>query len=62
MTRAISPSRQGEIVFEADGVTHTLAAESNQESEIPRDAEVVIDTVHDGVAQVELWSNVEQRL
>lgn len=62
VTRAISPSKQGEIVFEADGVNHTLVAESNQETEIPRDAEVVIDTVRNGVAQVELWSAVEQRL
>lgn len=62
VTRAISPSKQGEIVFEADGVSHTLVAESNQGLEIPRDAEVVIDTVRDGVAQVELWSTVEQRL
>ena len=62
VTRAISPSKQGEIVFEADGVNHTLVAESNQESEIPRDAEVVIDTVRNGVALVELWSTVEQRL
>jgi len=62
VTRAISPSKPGEIVFQADGVNHTLAAESIQELEIPRDAEVVIDTVRDGVARVELWSTVEQRL
>jgi hypothetical protein len=62
VTRAISPSKPGEIVFQTDGVDHILVAESTQESEIPRDAEVVIDTVRDGVAQVELWSTVEQRL
>ena len=62
VTRAISPSKPGEIVFQADGVNHTLVAESNQESEIPRDAEVVIDTIRNGVARVELWSTVEQRL
>ncbi len=62
VTRAISPSKPGEIVFQADGVNHTLVAESAQESEIPRDAEVVIDTIRDGVARVELWSAVEQRL
>jgi hypothetical protein len=62
VTRAISPSKPGEIVFQADGVNHTLVAESTQESEIPRDAEVVIDAIRDGVARVELWSTVEQRL
>lgn len=62
VTRAISPSKPGEIVFQADGVNHILIAESDQELEIPRDAEVVIDTVRDGVARVELWSTVEQRL
>jgi hypothetical protein len=62
VTRAISPSKPGEIVFQADGVDHILVAESSQESEIPRDAEVVIDTIRDGVARVELWSTVEQRL
>ena len=62
VTRAISPSKPGEIVYQADGVDHTLVAESIQQSEIPRDAEVVIDTVRDGVARVELWSTVEQRL
>lgn len=62
VTREISPSNLGEIVFQSDGVNHTLAAESIQELEIPRDAEVVIDTIRDGVARVELWSTVEQRL
>jgi hypothetical protein len=62
VTRTISPSNPGEIVFQADGVDHTLVAESIQELEIPRDAEVVIDSIRDGVARVELWSTVEQRL
>jgi hypothetical protein len=39
-----------------------LAAESIHGSEIPCDAEVVIDTIHNGIARVELWSSVEQRL
>ena len=62
VTRPISPSDPGEIMFQADGVSHMLAAESIQGSEIPCDTEVVIDTIHNGVAQVELWSSVEQRL
>lgn len=62
VTKAISPPGTGEISFEADGVRHTFAAESIQGSEIPYDAEVVIDTVENGVARVEPWSAVEARL
>jgi hypothetical protein len=62
VTRAISPSSPGEIAFLSNGAKRTLAAQSAEESEIPRDTEVVIDTIHNGVAHVELWSTVEQRL
>lgn len=62
VTSPISASSRGEIAFDTDGVRHTLAAQSIQGSEIPRDTEVVIDTVEDGVAKVELWSTVERRL
>lgn len=62
VTRAISPSSPGEIAFLSNGTKRTLAAQSIEELEIPRDAEVVIDTIHNGVARVELWSVVEQRL
>jgi hypothetical protein len=58
----ISASSPGEIAFTANGLRQTLAAQSIQGSAIPRDTEVVIDTVQDGIAQVELWSVVEQRL
>lgn len=62
VTRPISTFNRGEIAYENGGIRHTLAAQSIHGTEIPRDAEVVIDTVEDGVAQVELWSAVEQRL
>jgi len=62
VTRSISPSSPGEIAFLSNGAKRTLAAQSVEESEIPRDAEVVIDRIHNGVARVELWSAVEQRL
>ena len=39
-----------------------IAAESLLGTEIPVHSEVVIDTIDDGVAQVESWSSVEQRL
>lgn len=62
VTQPISASARGEIAFTAGGIRRTLAASGVQESEIPRDSEVVIDTVEDGVARVELWSTVERRL
>lgn len=62
VTSPISESSPGEIAFTANGLRHTLAAQSIQGLAIPRDTEVVIDTVQDGVAQVEPWSTVEQRL
>jgi hypothetical protein len=62
VTSPISASSPGEIAFTANGLRQTLAAQSIQGSAIPRDTEVVIDTVQDGIAQVELWSVVEQRL
>jgi len=62
VTRFIPASSRGEIAFSTGGVRRTLAAQSVQGSEIPEDSEVVIDTIEDGVARVELWSSVEQRL
>ena len=62
VTRAISSLERGEISFQSDGVQHVIAAESLLGTEIPVQSEVVIDTITDGVAQVESWSSVEQRL
>ena len=62
VTREISPSGRGEISFQSEGVRHVIAAESLLGTEIPLHSEVVIDTITDGVAQVESWSSVEQRL
>ena len=62
VTRSISPSARGEISFQSNGERHVLLAESTDGTAIPSDTEVVIDTIQDGVARVELWSTVEQRL
>jgi hypothetical protein len=62
VTRPISPSARGEISFQTNGKRQVLLAESTDGIEIPADAEVVIDTIQNGVARVELWSAVEQRL
>lgn len=62
VTRPISAFQNGEIRFDTDGITRTVAAQSIDGSEIPLDAEVVIDTIENGVARVEPWSVVEARL
>ncbi len=62
VTSPITATSPGEIAFTANGLRQTLAAQSIQGQAIPRDTEVVIDTVEDGVARVELWSVVEERL
>lgn len=62
VTRSISPSGPGEIAFLSNGAKRTIAAQGIGESEIPRDTEVVIDRIQNGIARVELWSAVEQRL
>ncbi|MFN2601257.1 MAG: hypothetical protein ABR582_00715 [Gemmatimonadaceae bacterium] len=62
VTRSISPSSPGEIAFLSNGTKRTIAAQGIEQSVIPTDTEVVIDRIQNGVARVELWSTVEQRL
>lgn len=62
VTRPISALGTGEIGFDVDGVHHTFTAQSINGGEIPSDTEVVIDTVENGIARVEPWSEVEARL
>lgn len=52
----------GEITYFAWDRKHILPARSIDGAQIPTDTEVVIDVVEGGVARVELWSVVEQRL
>jgi hypothetical protein len=62
VTRAITAQEPGEITWYAWNKMHVLPARASSEPEIPEGTEVVIDVVEDGVAVVELWSVVEQRL
>jgi hypothetical protein len=62
VSRTITPGESGEITYFAWNKTHVLAAIAMDSSVIPEGTEVVIDSVEDGVARVELWSVVEQRL
>ncbi|MGK2961355.1 MAG: hypothetical protein ACSLFK_04305, partial [Gemmatimonadaceae bacterium] len=62
VSRTITPDEPGEITWFAWDAMHALPAQSLDGSTVHEGTEVVIDTVSDGVAHVELWSVVEQRL
>lgn len=62
VSRTITPREPGEITYEAWGATHVVPAQSLDGSTIPEGTEVVIELVEEGIAKVELWSVVEQRL
>jgi hypothetical protein len=62
VTRSIMPGEQGEISWFAWNQDHFLPARSMHGELISEGEEVVIDVVENGVASVELWSVVEQRL
>jgi hypothetical protein len=62
VSKAIVGGESGEITWNAWEKRHVLPARGFGDSEIPVGTEVVIDTVENGVARVELWSVVEQRL
>ena len=62
VTRTITADEPGEISWDAWGKRHSLPATAMTETIIAEGTEVVIDTVDDGIARVELWSVVESRL
>ena len=62
VSRTITPSEIGEITYFAWECHHVLPASAIDSSVIPTGTEVVIDSLENGVARVELWSVVELRL
>jgi len=62
VTRAISPTELGEIAYSFRGSPTRAPARSIAGDAVPAGTEVVIDRLDNGVADVELWSIVEQRL
>ena len=62
VTRDIGPDGAGEIAYEADGRTWTVAARSWDGAALAAGTEVAIERVEDGVAYVEQWAAVESRL
>lgn len=62
VTKTITPGVPGEIEYFAWNKHHVVPATSIDSSVVPQGTEVVIDSVENGIARVELWSVVELRL
>ncbi len=62
VTRDISPTELGEISYSFRGAPTRVPARSIAGDAVAVGTEVVIDRLDNGVADVELWSVVEQRL
>lgn len=62
VTQSIDGNGGGEIRFVVDGVEQRYPARSIDSSVIAAPREVVIERLEDGVAWVEPWTEVEQRL
>lgn len=65
LARVLTPIRAntlGSIRYERNGRQHDAPARGLNGTEIPSDADVVIDRFDEGIAVVEDWASVEQRL
>jgi hypothetical protein len=62
VSQAISGGQPGEIFFEHDGTRQAVPAVGLEGASIAAGAEVVIERIEDGIAHVELWSNIEREL
>jgi membrane protein implicated in regulation of membrane protease activity len=62
VSSAIGPIEPGEISYNRMGRHERISARALNDKVLPVGAEVVIDRIEDGIALVEEWSAVEQRL
>jgi hypothetical protein len=62
VTSAIAGAEPGAIVYEVNGTRYAAKALSVDGTPVDADTEVVIERVEDGVAYVEPWARVEERL
>lgn len=62
VTCPITPLAPGEIAYSFRGAPATARARSLSGESVPAGTDVVIDRIDNGIADVELWSVVEQRL
>lgn len=62
VTRSASKTEAAQITYELDGVRTVVSAQAIDDTELSSGTEVVIERIEDGVAFVEAWSRVEERL
>jgi membrane protein implicated in regulation of membrane protease activity len=62
VTAPIAGTDQGEIAYTVEGASHVARARTLDGAPAEAGTEVVIERIEDGVAWVEPWSEVEQRL
>ena len=62
VVQAIAPPQPGEIAYLVGGTRYATPAQSLDGTAVAAGTEVVIDRLEDGVAYVEPWVQVEQRL
>jgi hypothetical protein len=62
VSQSISAAQAGEIFFEHDGARQSVSAVGLDGAAIVAGTEVVIERIEDGIAYVELWSNIEREL
>ena len=62
VTRSVGAENAGEIAYEADGRRYVIAALSWDGGALEVGVEVAIERVEHGVAYVERWARVEERL
>jgi hypothetical protein len=62
VSQSISAGHPGEISFEHDGARRSVPALGLDGTTMDVGTEVVIERIEDGIAHVELWSNVEREL
>lgn len=62
VTRGATPTQPAEITYVLSGVKSVVPAQSVDDVKLVAGAEVVIERIENGVAYVEAWSQVEERL
>ena len=62
VTRSATATEAAQITYELDGIRTVMSAASIDDTLLVAGAEVVIERIDDGVAYVEAWSRVEERL
>lgn len=62
VSQSMTAGHPGEIIFGHDGARRSVPARGLDGTSIDAGVEVVIERIEDGVAYVELWSNIEREL